>query len=405
MSLILARSRTKSFFNKLQELQRLGAEMKKTFVSMLLLFLLHQLSFAQGQISVARERVLTKEGEAAPTSIELFPIESGIGKVKVKPIDVENASSLQLHFRIQSAPANPTWAIQVKDATGRVASIISASMVSGNDFWSDEIPGKTATVEIISIAEEDPARRLEIKIIEIIKGIPPITPEAITPPNQLETIAGQSSAVKILGRAVARLRFKGDDGSRYRCTAFLISRDLLLTNNHCIRTDSERGSAFVDFDYDDAGSNQTSARLKELVLTNPELDFTILRLMSPVSTDRGFLILASVKPAADQSLLIIQHPSGEPKQVSRQDCIVDNPTIIGVSPQPTDFSHKCDTKGGSSGAPVFDSTAQDAKVVGLHHLGFDERSQFLVNRAVRIGLIIDFIRSQKPSLLSELGIP
>lgn len=378
--------------------------MKKITFAGLLVLLFQQLSLAQSTISVARERVLSKQGEVVAQSIDLFPLELGIGKVRVKTINIQNASAMRLHFRIESAPATPSWAVQVKDSSGRVASIISASMISGRDFWSEEIPGTNATVEVITIMEDDPSRRLELKIVEIAKSIPPITPESITPPNQLEVITNQPAAVKTLGRTVARLRYIGDDGNAYVCTGFLVSRDLFMTNNHCIRTDNEMRSGLADFDFDEAGSNQTGLRFKELVLTNAELDFSILRLVNAVPSDRGFLRLLSAKPAQNQNLLIIQHPGGEPKQVSRQQCIVENPDMAGVSPQLSDFSHLCDTKGGSSGSPVIDNTSQDFRVIGLHHLGFDTGNQLLVNRAVRIGSILELIRRERPSVLAELGI-
>jgi hypothetical protein len=380
--------------------------MKRMILLASILVLANQLSQSQ-TITVPREKVLTKTGETVPFSAELFPLNSGIGRVRFKNItNIPNASGMRIHFSIVSAPADPTWAVQVKDKTGRSASIIPASAVVGKDFWSDEVPGNEATVEIITIAEDNPEHPLQLKITEIIKSTPPVTPQSITPPDQLESIAGQSSTVKSLGKAVARLRFKADDdGGSYVCTAFLISKDLMMTNNHCIKTDDEMKSGLADFDYDDVGSAETGLRFKELIITNPALDFTILRLAKAMPADRGSLQLLSSKPTQGQALMIIEHPGGQPKKVSRQDCVVDNPEMGGISPQLTDFAHRCDTLGGASGSPTFDASGTDVKVIGLHHLGFDTVNQVLVNRAVRIGLIIDFIRAQKPGLLAELGIP
>ncbi|HEX8264573.1 MAG TPA: serine protease [Pyrinomonadaceae bacterium] len=378
--------------------------MKKILLITLLLLLSQGLLIAQNTITVPREKVLSKQGEIVQQSIDLFPLEPGIGKVKIKSINIQNISSMRLHFKINdNAPTTPSWAIQIKDGTGKVSSIISASTITGKDFWSDEIPGSTATVEIISILEDDSSRRLELKIFEVAKLTTPSAPESITEPNQLEAFAGSLPApVKSAGKSVARLRFIGDDGGSYVCTGFLISKDLFMTNNHCIKTATEMRSGLVDFDFDEDGAPQTGYRFKELILTSSDLDFSLLRLAKAVPAERGFFTLLSSKPVENQQLIIIQHPGGEPKKVSRADCIVVTPSIDGISRQLTDFSHKCDTKGGSSGSPVVDS---DFKVVGLHHLGFDTANQVLVNRAVRIGLIIDFIRREKPSVLTELGIP
>ena len=376
--------------------------MKTNILIGLFILVLHNALFAQ--INVDREKVLSKRGVAEQRSIDLFPVEPGIGKVRVRLVNQPNTASLRLHFRIESAPPTRSWAIQVKDSSGNIASVISANDVIGTDFWSNDIPGASATVELITIAEDDPARPLQIKIVKIVKSSPPFQPESITPPNQLETIANQSGEIKNIGKAVVRLRFIGDDGGDYLCSGFMISRDLLMTNNHCIKTNSEMISALIDFDYDEVGAKQSGSRLKELILTNSDLDFSLLRLRDPIGPDRGFLKLAAVKPSTKQSLIIVQHPGGEPKQVSRQDCIVENPEMTGISPQNTDFSHLCDTRGGSSGSPVIDNSSQIFLVVGIHHLGFDPSSSSLVNRAVRMGLILEEIRSKKPSILSELGI-
>ena len=85
-------------------------------------------------------------------------------------------------------------------------------------------------------------------------------------------------------------------------------------------------------------------------------------------------------------LYVVQHPNGEPKRVSRNDCSVDKVSIAGRGMGITDFSHRCDTLGGSSGAPVV--SLANHKVVGLHHLGFDEDSVMRLNRAVHIKRIL-----------------
>jgi hypothetical protein len=68
----------------------------------------------------------------------------------------------------------------------------------------------------------------------------------------------------------------------------------------------------------------------------------------------------------------------------------------------TDFSHNCDTEGGSSGAPVF---TPGGALVGLHHLGFalgDDQQCDKVNKAVHIQVILDDIRRAKPMIYNEI---
>jgi hypothetical protein len=71
-------------------------------------------------------------------------------------------------------------------------------------------------------------------------------------------------------------------------------------------------------------------------------------------------------------------------------------------PTDTDFTHNCDTEGGSSGAPIF--TEQGA-LVGIHHLGFDKLSDGTCdkkNKGVHIGGILDHLKNTKRPLYDEI---
>ena len=123
-------------------------------------------------------------------------------------------------------------------------------------------------------------------------------------------------------------------------------------------------------------------RLRELLHTSFALDYALVRLKKPV--DRVPLRLDSTHPANREQLLIIQHPGGEPKQISLRDCTVDGTPVDGRREAGTDFGHQCDTMTGSSGSPVFRFGTKT--VVGLHHLGYDAQTVF--NRAVHIDRVL-----------------
>ena len=84
---------------------------------------------------------------------------------------------------------------------------------------------------------------------------------------------------------------------------------------------------------------------------------------------------------------MVEHPAGEAKQVSRIDCkAIANP-VAGRATR-TDFTHNCDTLGGSSGSGLLDSQLM---VVGLHHFGIGgDEPKF--NRAVRVEPIVAKLR-------------
>ena len=356
---------------------------------------------AADTISVERERVLSKYGEVVSVSVPLYPTLKGTGRIFRQGITRSGAAALRLHFKVEHPTPSPTWSVQVLDRSGGKAWSYDSASGAESDFWSDEIPGGTVSVEVFSSEANSPLR---VFVDRIAVSAQPVRRLAITHPDQRAPVRTQSPEVQALGRAIARLRFiSDDDGRQYYCTGFLVSPSLFLTNNHCIRTNSEMRSALVDFDFNRAGVLPNTRRFRELILTNVELDFTLLRLdRAFADSERRPLRWATDPPPADnKALVVIQHPAGELQQVSILDCRVRNTRINGVTSTLTDFGHLCDTLGGSSGSPVIDIFT--GKVDGLHHLGFRPNSSRLVNQAVHIKLIADFIRSSRPELASELS--
>lgn len=347
-------------------------------------------------ITVPREMVLASDGVLdRQRVVTLHPLAEGIGLVLRQPVSRGGAVGLRFRFRVLARPSLPTWAVRVLDRDGReVWTYAATDAPEDAEFWSDEIPGSRATIEILS-TERRSSLQLEADVLEVRPGAKPL---AITEPNQLERYRGKPDPIRTWGRAVARLRFVGADGRQYVCTGFMITADLMLTNQHCINTDAERRSALVDFNYDGPGSATRTVRVKELVLSNMPRDYSLLRLASRPNV--GILNLQPSTLSQKLPLIIVQHPGGEMKQVSIVDCYIVEPSAAGLTADRTDFEHFCDTKGGSSGSPVLDP-AQKA-VVGLHHLGFLPDDKRLVNRAVSIGEVLAHIKSKNETVWKEI---
>lgn len=362
---------------------------------------------AQGQATSLAERgnLLAKYGKVVwrPAGVAL-PIGTGVGKVCCdQPVKQDGALSIRLHFKVEAAPPAATWAIRVLDGAGKSAWTYSPATVGGAaEFWSDEVAGDTATVEVYSTQENNPLR-IFIDRVGVTDG-PPAGPRSITGDNGLTPITDATvpADIRRLGQSVARMRFVGDDGEMYVCTGFLISSDLFITNQHCPQSDSEWRSTMVDFDFDAAASAPRTTRFKEFLLASPALDFAIYRLTEK-QTGRQPLKLAPAAASNNQALVIIQHPQGQPKQVSLLNCRVSAPSVQGVTTDPTDFAHLCDTMGGSSGSGAIDLASHS--VVGLHHLGFRPADALQANRAVLMKRIIDFIKTNRPDIQAEVGLP
>lgn len=332
------------------------------------------------ELAEERAAILRQFGSVEREELNLFPVRPEAGVIFRVPVAKPGAESLRLRFvRLSDQADNHDWELRILK-NGAVESILLPENLETESYWSDEFEGSNVDIELHSTVENNPIR-LQLVDVAVTRKEP--IRLSITGDDQLTPIGTHIDWVQELGSSVARIRFIGDDRRIYSCTGFLVGPNLLLTNQHCIASEEERASALVDFDYDTKLSDTVFTRLSELVATDSALDYSIVSLSD--SIDRAPLEFDGCSATGDDKLLIIQHPGGQPKQVSLDDCLVGQGKVEGRVQPDTDFEHLCDTQTGSSGAPVLDRNSK--KVVGLHHLGFDKDTDELFNRAVHIDLI------------------
>lgn len=343
------------------------------------------------KLVVERSAVAAVYGEVVEAPILLYPVMADVGRVFRRELDHPGAAGLRLHFRIEPEGASRTWALRVEGRHGG-RWIRSGADDSELEFWSDELEGDGATVELFSVAASETVRIVIDRYLAVAPA--PFQAEAIVGEDERSPIDGQSDTIREWGRSVARLRLVADDGKGYYCSGFLVARDLLLTNQHCIQSDAERRSARVDFDFDRIGARPLVLGLGSPVGTSYDLDFALFRLRG--DPDRHGLPLGGPVTRNGAAMVVIQHPGGEPKQVSLLGCKVLPYRAPGRGPDRTDFGHLCDTLGGSSGSPVID--LRTGAVVGLHHLGYLEGDAMPVNRAVHIPAIVAHLAGSDPDL-------
>ena len=355
------------------------------------------------RLSIVREQVLASFGNVQVENRVIVPT-GGIGRVYRTAISKPGATSLRFHFEV-TTPAEG-WVVQVLrplDSGEEVVVWTQSSERGETEFWSDEIPGNRARIEVLSFKPETPLR---MRLVRTLASGAVSSPFSITGKDGRQDLRSpqpkitQWSNIQQLGKAVTRLRFVGDDGHGYFCTGFLITKDLMLTNQHCMKSTREINSALVDFDYLVSTSPLKPLRLKERIAVDEGLDYALYRLEKRAEVQP--LKLKTATLAKDQQLLIIGHPLGEPKQVSIDGCKVATVDLEGTSAgKKTDFGHLCDTLGGNSGSPILDGLAS-GEVVGLHHLGFAPDATDPVNQGVRIALVLSDIKKKAPQVATEI---
>ena len=188
-------------------------------------------------------------------------------------------------------------------------------------------------------------------------------------PETLELILDESAALlpfhflrtgDRLGRAVVKLlRADGAAG-----TGFLVAPGVLLTNHHVLPDATSAALATALANFEDAPPGTAPGRPASvpldpdgLFVTNAELDFTFcgvrgLDFLGSIALDRN-----SRNIEASETVNIIQHPRGRPKEVALRDNRV-------VKADGVVIHYECSTEPGSSGSPVFNNRWEP---VALHH--------------------------------------
>ncbi|ERJ82884.1 DNA/RNA non-specific endonuclease [Peptostreptococcaceae bacterium oral taxon 113 str. W5053] len=232
----------------------------------------------------------------------------------------------------------------------------------------------------------------------------------------LERIMGKSDLFPISylqmgtnsGNSICRIQIRNDKGSFIGSgTGFLVSENVLMTNNHVIDSMGTALHSIAEFNYQDDVNFMPcptcSFRLnpEQFFVTDEELDFTLVALKDNPSSEKrpkdfGHLHLISEegKILEGEYVSIIQHPNGGPKAVTIRENKVRS--IFD------DFIHYLtDTEPGSSGSPVFND---QWIVVALHHSGVpnpNKKNAWIANEGIRISSISNYFAKKFNAFTAE----
>jgi len=200
----------------------------------------------------------------------------------------------------------------------------------------------------------------ECKVIESAVSGDDLVLEKLIDASNLLPIAVLDRTVKVAS-AVGLINIPGKGVA----TGFMISHNLMMTNNHVFGAPEELSGANIVMNYQRDINGQFLKVEKyepsgEVFITSPDLDVTVFDVKGSPGLVHGHIDVTS-PPMIFEGLdvIIIQHPGGQEKQVAMSDndvVYVDDRVIHYLT----------DTLNGSSGAPI---TNDKGEWVGLHHAG------------------------------------
>ena len=202
---------------------------------------------------------------------------------------------------------------------------------------------------------------------EVDLTFPNSIPEAMVDPTnpRWTSLADEDkkSEIRRISESVGRLKVWTPDGIR-KCTAFLVSENLAMTNNHCIP--GKNGDAIrakIEMGYYRLLSPIRAFKVNPIPIAREiGADFAIVHVEGSPGKKYGFLQMAETFVQSGSDLKIIHHPGGKPKKISQEDCFAGKTKGLKYD----HFRHSCDTIGGSSGSPILN---EENLVVGIHHSG------------------------------------
>lgn len=190
-----------------------------------------------------------------------------------------------------------------------------------------------------------------------------------------------------------------------RCTGFLISEDVFMTNEHCVPSAAYARGIKVAFNHVQGvpEADWEKYDCSEFIGNNSTLDYALLRCAGSPGAQYGFAQLNAQEQAVGQALYVIQQNCD---YYTNRSCDWSKKYSEGsITKKDDEYTHNADTLGGSSGSPVFSKTSHE--VIAIHHAGLGNNGQGrgIENYAVPMDKIVRHINQNFPNVLNQSGNP
>lgn len=209
------------------------------------------------------------------------------------------------------------------------------------------------------------------------------------------TSLSETSPIRINAKAVATIDLPVMNS---RCTGFMISDDILMTNQHCIPTSSYARGVSARFKHEKgvSVSEQKVYDCSTFIGNDELLDYALLKCTGNPGAIHGKVALSTEEFSVSDALYIVQQNCD---YYTDRSCDPTKKFSRGLITEVADeYTHNADTLGGSSGSPVF--SQEENTVYAIHHagLGNNGRGRGVENYAVPMDRIVADIRTRFPQL-------
>jgi len=367
-----------------------------------LLFLHHSMMLgAQSACPQAESDLVTELGRRHRKSASFA---AGETDKRIPAQAIANTRYVRVRIDLVDGGACDSWLLTIRDEKFRVVQTLGKGDFGASGVsWSNRVVGAQALVELTRCQADRPIVRLDESIIMPERATTFYSSETNTP--TWDDLYTADTGLRRFGDFVGMFMSSWDEVS-WVCSGVMVTPTLFLTNWHCGGPRELRDTnmwnqlvlkdALIDLSWDSDDISREFG-VEDKVSEDRDLDFALLRI-APIE-QRGRLRPVQIRRSRvsfQEPVRLVHHPRGERKQVSVTHCEIDDVSFTGwTGRKATEFTHRCDSDGGSSGAPILDV---EGRLVGLHHLGYNYSSLCVPdqrNKAVHIDVILRFLEAEQ----------